>query len=116
MATSLSPSKRAAKSTTRPFLASVVGKLKRGGEMMDELAEKRAARQHRQTAFGRVLSRILERRGLAATEETVGQRVLARMATRDAGYPGPLADLADELELRVDEMLCLSLALMLEQE
>ena len=84
--------------------------------MMDELAEKRAARRHTQTAFGRVLSELLKRRGLAATEETVGQRVLDRMASRDVPYAGPLANLADELELSVEEMLRLALAFTLEEE
>jgi hypothetical protein len=39
-----------------------------------------------QTAFGRVLSGLLEERGLEATPETVGEPVLDRMADTDAPY------------------------------
>jgi hypothetical protein len=68
------------------------------------------------TAFGRVLSELLEERGLEATPETVGQPVLDRMASTDAEYPGSLAPLAEELDLSVEEMQRLALAFSLEQE
>jgi hypothetical protein len=68
------------------------------------------------TVFGRVLSELLEQRGIAATPETVGQRVIDRMASTDVPYAGPLGNLADELELNIDERLRLSLAFTFEED
>jgi hypothetical protein len=69
-----------------------------------------------QTAFGRVLSELLEERGLEATPETVGQPVIDRMASTEADYPGSLAPLAEDLELSTEEMERLALAFSLERE
>ncbi len=69
-----------------------------------------------QTAFGRVLSELLEERGLEATPETVGQPVIDRMASTEADYPCSLSPLAKELELSTEEMLRMALALAPERE
>jgi hypothetical protein len=69
-----------------------------------------------QTAFGSVLSELLEERGMEATPETVGQPVLDRIASTDAPYPGSLAPLAKELELSTEEMERLALAFTLRRE
>jgi hypothetical protein len=69
-----------------------------------------------QTAFGRVLTELLEERGLEATPETVGWPILARMLSTDIPYPGSLAPLAEELDLSVEEMERLAVAFTLERE
>jgi len=69
------------------------------------------------TAFGRVLSELLEERGLEAAPETVGQPVLDRMASTEADYPaGGLSPLAEELELSTEEVQRLALAFTFERE
>ena len=74
-----------------------------------------------QTAFGRVLTELLEERSLEATPETVGQPVLDRMASTDAEHPeaehpGIMSRLAMELDLSTEEMQRLALAFSFEQE
>jgi hypothetical protein len=68
------------------------------------------------TAFGRVLSGLLEERGLKAVTETVGQPVLDHMASTNAGHPEYLGRLAEELDLGYEEMQRLALAYSFEQE
>ena len=69
-----------------------------------------------QTAFGRVLSELLEERGIAATPETMGQPVLGRMSSTDVPYAGPLATLIDEFELTMEETSRLSWAFTFDQD
>jgi hypothetical protein len=77
-------------------------------------ARKRAGNpEMRSTAFGQVLARLLEKRGMQIMPFAVGKlaeeagitgwEVIKRMASADAEYAGPLGDLAETLELSEPE-------------